>query len=621
MRDWIILRGMDALLAVANTDTWKIAVVLGLLVLAVVLFASERLPVDVVTLLLLLTLIAFGILSVQQAFSGFSHEIIIILASIFVITGALQDTGVLDRMGAALLKFGGTRPNWLLFVLLCVTSGVSAFMNNTTVTAMLVGPVLVLAHKTRASPSKMLLPIAYASILGGTCTLIGTSTNVAVSGYMVRQKLEPLGLFEITPIGLVIVGVGIAYMMLVGRYLLPEHHDESLTEDYAIRDYVSEIVVMPGSPLIDQRVFQSDLSNMDFRILKVIRGRDTFAPTDDTTIQKGDVLIVTGNVENLMKVKATEGIEIKPDLKLSDPDLQSGDVKIAEVLVTPGSNLVGRTLREANYRQESGLTVLALYRRGRSLRDQLGSIRLRVGDLLLVQGRQARLDAVRRRRELAVLEELQAPVARRRKGLLVLSFFAAAILIGSLTNAGKPLVPLSLCFLSAALLTVLFQSINMQRAYQAIDWRLLILIGGMTAFGEAMKSSGTAQFLADVIVGWLQPIGPMAILAGFFVLTILLTQPMSNAAAALVVLPVAMEAAISLGVSQRTFAIAIMLAASISLIAPFEPSCLLVYGPGKYRFRDFIKTGMPLTIILAVIVLIFIPKLWPLRPEEMLPSP
>jgi len=599
---------MELLLAIAPTPEWKIAIVFGLLVLGVVLFARETLPVDVITVVLLLGLVATGTVSVSTAFSGFSSEIIIMLASIFILGGALQETGVVDVIGDKLLRLAKGGPNRLLIGLMGAASFLSAFMNNTTVTALLIGPAASVAQKLKVSPSKVLLPLAYASILGGTCTLIGTSTNIAVSGYLSTQHLKPLGLFEITPIGIIIVAVGSFYLLLFGRRLLPAHVDESLTDDFAIRDYLSEIVILPNSPLIGQRFVVSDLARLGFRVLKVLRGkRAAFAPSAESVIAERDVLLVTGRIEDLIAVKRTEGIEITSDLKVGDADLESSDLKLAEALVTPQSNLIGRTLKEADYRRDSGLAVLAIYRRGQSLRDQIGSIKLRMGDLLLVQGRKDRLESAKRNRTLSVLEELNPAVLRKRKGLYVAGFFLLALIVG-----GLDLLPVALCFLGAAILTVLFKCIPADRIYEFIEWRLLILIGGMTAFGRAMVETGAARLLADGIVTWLAPAGVMPILAGFFVLTILLTQPMSNAAAALVVLPVALETARSLGVNERTFAIAIMLAASISFVTPLEPSCLLVYGPGKYRFADFVKVGLGLTIILSIIVLLLIPVFWPL---------
>ncbi|MHA3773967.1 SLC13 family permease [Verrucomicrobiota bacterium sgz303538] len=588
--------------------TPSIAFVLLLLVVAVVLFATEKLSVDIVTFLLLIALVSSGILTPDEAFKGFSNDIIIILGAIFVISGALQETGVLDLLGHRLLRVATSSVGKLQLLIMGVSSAVSGFMNNTTVTAMLQPPVIGIARRTGVSPSKLLMPLAFASILGGTCTLIGTSTNVAVSGYMKANGMREVGMFEITPIGLIIVAVGTLYMMTVGRRLLPDHREASLTADYRIREYLSEIIVLPGSPLIGQKSFESDLSLLEFRILKIIRGVDQFLPSSRVFIEQGDTLLVEGQVQNLMKVKAIEGIEIKAEQKLGDLDLQSSNFRTVELLLTPQSELVGRTLREANFRKYYGLTVLALYRHGQSLLDEMADTILRVGDLLLAQGPADRIDSLHGHPGLSILEEVSQPLYHPRKGMLTVLLFVAAVIAASFEW-----MPYSIAFLSAAVLTILLRCISVEKAYEFIDWRLLVLIGGMTAFGTAMEKTNAAQYLANLIVTWMEPLGMTAVLGGFFLLTILLTQPMSNAAAALVVLPVAIKCAHQLGASERTFAIAIMLAASVSFITPFEPSCVLVYGPGKYRFSDFLKVGTGLTIVLAILVLLLLPFFWPLR--------
>ena len=587
--------------------TLPIAFVLALLVIAIALFATERISVDIITFLLLIALVISGILVPQEAFAGFSNDIIIILGAIFVISGALQETGVLDLLGARILKLAGTKPSRLLLLLMSSTAGVSAFMNNTTVTAMFLPPTIGVARRANISPSRLLMPLAFASILGGTCTLIGTSTNVAVSGYIKKAGMPELSMFEITPIGLIIVAIGVVYLMLVGRHLLPEHKEASLTANYAMREYVSEIIVLPNSPLIGQDSYDSDLNVLEFQILKIIRGATQLAPARDVRLAEGDTLLVEGKAETLMKVKKIEGIEIKPEFALGDRDLQTAQVRMAEVLLTPQSEVHGRTLKEVNFRQQYGLTVLAIYRHGQSLREQVSDTILRVGDLLLVQGEDARIEALRAEPGLSLLGQVSEPLYHPRKGLLTILLFGAAVIVG-----GVGVVPLSIAFLSAAVLTILMRCISVERAYEFVDWRLLVLIGGMTAFGTAMDKTGAAAYLAALVVDGFAPFGILAILAGFFVLTIVLTQPMSNAAAALVVLPVAISAAHQLGANERTFAIGIMLAASVSFVTPFEPSCILVYGPGKYRFIDFVKVGLGLTVVLTVAVLLLLPFFWPL---------
>ncbi|HJO09805.1 MAG TPA: SLC13 family permease, partial [Verrucomicrobiota bacterium] len=605
------------------------------------LFATRALPVDLATIFLLLALVLTGVLEPGEAFAGFSSQIIIILGSIFVINGALLEGRVLDLVSAWLLRVAGGSVDRLQLTTMSVVGGLSGFMNNTAVTSLFIGPVMSIARKLKASPSKLLMPVCFASILGGTCTLIGTSTNVAVSGELARRYqsdlakwmansgidlnrdgtvdsadylqhakvhdlkiYRPLGLFEITPVGLLIMGVGIGYLMLFGRRLLPDYPDESLADEFNIREYLSEIVVMPGSSLIGQRVFESSLAEMEFRIIKILRRKRSFAPNVRSSIEEGDVLLVSGSMEDLFAVKDASGIEIHAETKLENNVLQADDVKIAELLITPKSTLIRRTLMETQFRQRFGLAVLAIYRHGQSLGRKLGTIRLRAGDLLLVQGSEERLLSLEHDTNLLRLDATEAPSAdRRQKGLRALTFFGLAVIAG-----GLGLAPLPICFLSAAALTVATGCITMQKVYEVIDWRVLIVIGGMTAFGAAMRESGAADWLADGIQSVSE--SPRFVLAGFILLTIFLTQTMSNAAAALVVLPVAMQTAGTLGVSGQTFAIAVMLGASSSFIAPFEPACILVSGPGKYRFTDYLRAGLGLTLLVGFLVWLMVPILW-----------
>ncbi|WP_266202488.1 SLC13 family permease [Pontibacter kalidii] len=584
----------------------EIALVLTLLAIAIVLFATEMLSIEIVTLLMLIILAGARIISAEEAFAGFSSDFIIIIASIFILSAALQETGILDFAVVRLARLAEHSSSLMLLIIMVVTGFVSAFMNNTTVTAMFVTPLVGLSKRINTNASKLLMPLAFAAILGGTCTLIGTSTNVAVSGYIAKTGLSPIGIFEISGVGFIIFLVGVGYMMTVGQRLLPSHEDQELTEEYKLQKYLTEIVVQPESPLVGQLVFASDLTSLNFRILNIIRGKDNFLPDFRTRIREGDVLLVEGDLDNLIKVKETKGIDIMADVIL-EKDLVTDNIRLAELLVVRQSVLIGRTIKEINFLQRYGLVVLAISRHGETLRSKIGSIKLQLGDLLLVQGSPERLAQLRNSNNLALIGEFEPLLFKKRKGIIAISCFLVAILLGTLQ-----VLPLSISFLLAALATILFRCISSEKAYAAIDFKLLILIGGMTAFGTAMENSGAADFLAEGIVGMLGPMGKLAVLAGFVVLTVLLTQPMSNAAAALVIVPVALSTAETLGSDPRAFAIAIMLAASVSLVTPFEPACILVYSPGKYRFWDFIKVGSPLTLLLILVILVLTPLIWPL---------
>jgi len=585
----------------------EIAFVLALLVAALVLFARETLPVDIVTLLALLALMIAGILTPQEAFAGFGSDIIIILASVFIVSGALRETGVVNWLGDALDRVSKGGEASFLVRMVASVAGLSAFMNNTTVTALLLAPVAGIARRRQWSPSKLLMPLAFGSILGGTCTLIGTSTNVAVSGYLERAGLKPIGFFELTPVGLLIVLVGTAYLAFLGRHLLPDNPPINLTEDYGLREYLSEILIKEKSPLSQQTIRDSDLGKLGFRILKVLRDGKPKTPRPDFALSAGDVLIVNGPVQSLMKVRETEGIEIRPDVEFGEKELKADELEILEVLVTPESFIRGRRLQDLDLPSRLGIVVLAINRHGRRLREKIKSVRLETGDLLLVQGARESMDALRASPDFAIFGEQNPSPHRGKKGLLVIAFLAMGV---AASSAG--LLPLSAGLLGAAVATVLLRCMPMHKVYSCVEWRLLVLIAGMMAFGLAMEKTKAAEWLAEIIVSTLSPFGGIVVLAGFVLLTILLTQPMSNAAAALVVLPVALSTAEKLGLNGRSFAIAVTFAASVSLIAPFEPSSLLVYGPGKYRFADFFRVGGLLTLSTAILVIFIVPLLWPL---------
>jgi di/tricarboxylate transporter len=585
--------------------TLPIFLVLALLTLVIVSFALEKIPVDVTTLFLLCALVLLRLLPLEEAFAGFASEIVIVLGALFVLSGALVKAGVMDRFGSFIERLAGDSKAKILLFLLPATSFVAAFLHNTTTTAVFLPAVLGLCRRTRISPGKILMPFAFASMMGGTCMLFSSSTNIAASGYMRHLGLAPIGLFEFLPVGLVVIAVGILYLLLLGHRLLPETGG-SLADEYKIREYLSEVLITPESPLVGEPLRSLQMGTLT--VLAVVRGPETLYASADTLLAVGDQLIVKAPREALLQIKHIRGLEIVPDVQLGDRSLALGALKIVEAIVMPQSLLVGRTLRELDFRRRFGLTVIALHRRGHALPTMIRNLSLRVGDVLLLQGPATSFDNLADNADLWVLEETAHHHAHPRQRALAVAVFVLAIAVSALGW-----VPLAIALLLGALSTVLLRLITPEEAYKYVHWRLLILVAGMTSFGTVMKTSGTAIYLAKLIVAWGTPLGAPIILLGFAVLTMLLTQPMANAAAALVVLPVALTTAGQLHVQPRTFGIIVTLAASISYITPFEPSCLLVYGPGKYRFRDFLIVGAPLSLLLLVVLMVMVPLLWPLR--------
>jgi di/tricarboxylate transporter len=587
--------------------TNEIAIVLTLLLLVVVLFAMEWLPVDAITLSLIVALVILGILTPGEAFSGFANGMVVILASVFVLSGAMVKSGLIDELGRFIRRFGGATERRGAGALLTLSATTSAFLSNTVATAVLMPAVLQVAHAARVSPSRLLMPVAYASVLGGTCTLIGTSTNIAGSAMVGRLGLEPFSMFEFAGIGLVMTIAGVTWLMLFGGRLIPDRMPADLTDDYAAQDFLTALVVPPQSNADGRALGALRLAAIELTVLSIIRKGERLTPHHRRKLRGGDQLIVRSPRQSLLKAKADFGLVIDADYHFTGQDRQRDQVSMAEAVLLPQSNLVGRTLKQLKFHRRYGATVLAIHRPGFTLPAKIENLRLRIGDVLLLRGTREDLERLQGNPNLWGLIEVESNVLSQRQGMIGLGVIACAILLGA-TGA----LPLPISLLSAALILVMARFITMEEAYRFIEWRLLVLIAGMTSFGGAMIKTGTAELLADYIVSATLPYGVTASMAAFAVLTILLTQPMSNAAAALTVLPVAVASADALGVDARTLAILVTLSASLSFITPLEPACLLVYGPGRYRFRDYVRAGLPLTAICLILLLVLVPVFWPL---------
>ncbi len=585
----------------------EIALVLGLLIVAIILFATEKFLVDLITVGLLIILTSLGILTPAEAFKGFGSDFIIMLASIFVVSGAMQKAGILEIIGDKFIKIPKTRLKWLPTYIMSTVGFTSAFMNNTTVTAMYVAPVVSMCRKLRISPSKILMPVAFASILGGTCTVIGTSTNIAVNAYLGKNGYATFGMFDFTLIGFVMMVIGIVFMATIGVRLLPGKKEVNMVKELEQKHYFTEVLVKPNSVMVNQKVRDTLLSTSGFKILNIIRDKQNMMANGYSSIEANDILLLEGNIEDLLRMKQSLGLDIYSEA-LAPGDMITDDIKIVEIFVTPTNDFLGQTIREAQFKRRFGLLVMAINREGQTLSDKIGDTEIKIGDRLLIQGPAVNIEYRRKRGDFTVLQEYNfAAPKNKRNALLTFCFFAGALVLGTFE-----IIPLSIAFMLAAFLCVAFKCIKTEEAYQKIEWNLLVLIGGMTSFGIAMEKTGTATFLADHIISLFGGIGPIAVMAAFSLLTVFLTQPMSNAAAAMVVLPVALEAAETMQVNPITFALTVMLSASVSMITPFEPSCILVYGPGGYKFRDFVKTGSLITILLIAIILFMAPLLYPL---------
>jgi di/tricarboxylate transporter len=575
-----------------------------------ILFIKDVLPVEVVSLLGLISLIITRVLTPDEAFSGFGDPALITIAAVFILSSALSRTGVTDYLAQKIERHGQAEPARLVLLLMATVTVISAFMNNVAATAVLLPVTIGMAQRSKIHPGKLLMPIAFGSMLGGTCTAIGTSTNMVMSTFLSRNGFPPFHLFEFTPIGLAIAVVGIAYMLTLGKRLLPERGDVSLEESYHLRDYITEIVILNDSPLIGKTIRDSQIGEkLDLTVIGLSRQKQKlFVLRPNEVLQSGDLLLVEGRIDQILKIKDTFGIEIKPDFKLTGRELTSDDVKLAEVVIAPGADIIGKSLKEIRFRQRYKLVALALHRGGRSTRWRISQMPLELGDVLLVQGKEEDIRALRLRPDFLLLEGLPVSRFKRGKAGLAISIFLAVILVG-----GSQVVPIVVAAIIGALLMVLARCITLSDAYGAVNWSTIVLIAGMTSIGVAMEKTGLAGLIASGFIKYIGSFGSHALLVGFFILTVILTQPMSNAAAALLVAPIALSTARSLHLNPRAFIMTVALAASSSFMTPLEPACALVYGPGHYKFADFLKVGVLLTLILMVLVVYMVPLLWPLN--------
>jgi len=591
--------------------TIQISILLLILGIALVLFSLEWVPVDIVALGVLLSLILTGLLPVEMAFAGFGNETVAMLFGLFILTAALARTGVIEIVGRALLNRISSDPSRLTLMVMASTATLSTFMSNTAAAAFFVPIVMGLSHRLRISASRLLMPVAFAAILASSMTLISTSTNIVVSGLMRQYGLASMGMFELTPVGLPVLLVGLAYMALVGRRMIPDRSKpDELTQEFELRPFLTEIVILPGSPLSGKTLAETELGReFDFTVLRITRHEGaTLAPQAGVLLQQGDVLLVEGQRDQLLKIKDTVGIGLAEEVSLSDPDLQTGDMQLAEVILLPRSYLIGRRLIGIDLREQYGLQVLAINRHEATIHNKISQIPLQMGDVLLVQGSRIHMAALEKNNTFRVLGTLEDRRPNHRR-----AWIAVTIFIGVLILTIFNLVSLPVAVLLGALATFVTRCITPEEAYREVEWKAIILIGCMLAFGSAMQYTGTAKYLAKLIVDMTKNASPVWLLTGFFTLTVVLTQPMSNQAAAAVVLPVALQTALHLGLNPRTFAMMIAVGASTSYITPLEPACLMVYGLGRYHFMDFLKVGSLLTVLIYFVAIILVPLVWPLH--------
>jgi len=589
----------------------EILFVFALLVVTFASMVTEKLPLDIAAMLAFSALVVGGILTPAEAFRVFSNEAAITVACMFVVSAALDRTGVMDKIAHRLDRVAGRSDGSVLLVMLPMVVLLSAFVNNTPVVAVFMPIMISLAASRGLKPSKLLIPLSFASILGGMCTLIGTSTNILVSASAQELGVEPLGMFELGRAGWPLAVAGLVYLVTVGRPLLPSRDTlASMLQFTAAKEYLAEVIVVAGSPLIGKRVVDTPLASQPkVRVLDVDRGgQPVITPLDDLTLECGDRLRLSTPLVSVLELNRLKGVELLPKATLGVELVGSQKAVVAECVIGPRSSLMGRSIRDVNFRRRYGVLVLAIHRQGVHLSENIGEVRLHTGDTLLVEGPESAVNELRGHRDFLLLLDVPETARRRHKQV-----FAVAAVASVVALAATNVLPIAALAVIAAVFVVASGCLDVDDAYESVDWKIIFLIFGMLALGMALEKTKGAELVAHALIRGLGGWGPVPVLAVVVLLASTLTNFLSNNAVAVLLTPIAVQAATAMHVSPRPFLVAVAIGASACFATPIGyQTNTLVYGAGGYRFVDFIRVGLPLNLLVCALAVWLIPRLWPL---------
>ena len=584
----------------------EIVLTIAVLAIALIAFVKEWFPIDFTAIVVTISLILLKLVTPEQGISGFSNSATITVMAMFILSAGVTRTGVIQQVRDWLVRWGGRYLPRQIFVMGGIVGPITAFINNTAVVAIFLPIVEEWCKQRKISVSKLLIPLSYATVMGGMLTLIGTSTNILASGISQQLGYGEFSLFQFTPLGVIVFCIGLAYLSLIGHYLLPERKpadSDLIDQDYGLEDYVSEIILTPSSSLVGQTLRRSGIQRkFDLDVLEIIHNDIHFPqPLADKVLSVGDILLVRGRRENLLKIKDERDVDILADVKFGDESLETeistGQEKVAEVLILSNARLIGSTLKDIRFRQRYNVTALAIRRGQELIRDRLGKVPLRFGDLLLVQGPKESFIGLQTTRELLVLEARNVESMRSDK-----AWISIAIIIGVILLAAFNIQPILVSSLVGVVLMVMTGCLKPGEIYGAVRWDIIFLLAGLIPLGIAMDNSGTTRWMADHLVAIAGNLPGYWMLMLFYLATSLLTEILSNNASVVVMMPIAAEVAKNLGLNPLAFIFAVTFAASNSYITPIGyQTNTMVYAPGGYKFWDFTRVGLPLTVTYTII--------------------
>lgn len=590
--------------------TFEMVLVIGLVLLAIVLFVTEWVPVDLVALMMMGALLITGIISPEEGISGFSNVATVTVAAMFILSAGLFKTGSVNFIGTALGTLGKKNTVLALIAMMIGVGTISAFINNTAAVAIFLPIVLGMARDNNFSPSKWLMPLSFASMFGGVCTLIGTSTNILVGSIAERHGQPPFEMFEFATLGIVMFGAGLVYMVAIGVPLIPERRKpQDLIKNFEMSDYLTEIILLPEAQSVGKMIKDSHLiQDLDIDIINVYRDGNSLRPLSLwTVLQANDILRVRCNIHKVQKLQEREGILLKSDTKLWDKDLKSDEVTLVEAVIAPNSKLEGKSLIESQFRHDFGATVLAIRHRGEVMHENLEVAPLKAGDVLLLRLKREDLNQLKQDPAFVIVSSPGLPEFRKHKTLPALMIISAVVLTASLN-----IFPIVVSAILGCIFMVLTRCVTLEEAYQSIEWQVIFLLAGVLTLGIALEKTEAALFISNLFVSSIGELGPTALVSALFFLTMILTNVMSNNATAALLAPIAIGIADSMALNPRPFLMAVTFAASLSFMTPVGyQTNTIIYGPGQYKFSDFLRVGTPLNVLFWVLATILIPKIWP----------
>lgn len=581
----------------------------------VVFFVMEILPIEVTAMGAIGVLLLFNVLTWQEAISGFSNPAVITIGAIFILSRALVKTGFLEVFADFLAKKGGNRKWLTIFIFLFTVSIISGFINNTAAVAIFIPLGIDLCQRFHISPTKVLLPLSYAAIFGGTLTLIGTSTNLVVSSIMEEMNMAPFSMFEFTKLGLIFLVLGTLYNMVISKWFMPSRSIiSSLTRKYHMGSFLTEFKVGEDSPLIGKTYKDLDISQKyNLQVYKIIRdSKNIRFNLQNIIIREGDIFLVHINVKDMLKFKDDMKVLLLTDVKMNVAELTGKNHVIVEGLVSQQSALIGKTLQEFDFRNRYGSFVLAIKRQRELLRDKIAHIRLKFSDTLLIMVPKERLEILRTSNNLIVLEELDIHLRYER-----FWWFSILVIPAVMLLAAFGVIPIVKAAILGAILLLVMRTLSIQDAYESISWSVIFLIASLVPMGIAIQKTNLDEVTGNLIIGIGTLIGggegldPVIILAVLYGVTFILSAFISNAAVAVMLTPIGIMLATILNVDPRPFLVAICFGASCSFMTPMGyQTNMMVFGPGQYRLKDFFQMGIPLTIIFWFTAVYCIPRFW-----------